>query len=326
MLAAARAVLTGLALFFCLLPGRRGVLATGDQTAPRPASKTVSLLTVGNSFSGNATRYLQDLARSAGHTLVHEKLEVGGAPLQLHWTRAELHEREPENPAGLYGKRSLKQVLQSRAWDAVTIQQASIKSHDVATYRPFARELHDYIKRQAPGARVLLHQTWAYRSDAPRFRTATPAPGEPATQAEMYAMSSAAYKTVAAELSVRRIPVGDAFYLADTDPEWGYKPVVNFDAGTADPAALPQQLHSLHVGWLRSRKADGTVKLSMDGHHANAAGQYLGACVWFEVLFGESVVGNRFVAAGVEVAHARFLQETAHRAVASAAQEAPAVR
>lgn len=29
----------------------------------------------------------------------------------------------------------------------------------------------------------------------------------------------------------------------------------------------------------------------MDGHHANLAGEYLGACVWYEELFGDSVVG-----------------------------------
>jgi hypothetical protein len=56
----------------------------------------------------------------------------------------------------------------------------------------------------------------------------------------------------------------------------------------------------------------------MDGHHANAAGEHLGACVWFEVLFNESVVGNKFVTPGLDKAHARFLQETAHKAVAAA--------
>ena len=53
----------------------------------------------------------------------------------------------------------------------------------------------------------------------------------------------------------------------------------------------------------------------MDGHHANTAGEYLGACVWFEVLFGESVVGNAFVTPGLDKTYARFLQETAHKTV-----------
>jgi hypothetical protein len=53
----------------------------------------------------------------------------------------------------------------------------------------------------------------------------------------------------------------------------------------------------------------------MDGHHANQAGEYLGACVWYESLFGESAVGTRFIPEALDPAHARFLQETAHQAV-----------
>ena len=60
---------------------------------------------------------------------------------------------------------------------------------------------------------------------------------------------------------------------------------------------------------------DGKSALGMDGHHANMAGEYLGACVWYEVLFGESVVGNTFITPGLDKTYARFLQETAHKAV-----------
>ena len=56
----------------------------------------------------------------------------------------------------------------------------------------------------------------------------------------------------------------------------------------------------------------------MDGHHANTAGEYLGACVWYEVLFGRSAVENSFVPKGLDPTYAKFLQETAHRAVTEA--------
>jgi len=45
------------------------------------------------------------------------------------------------------------------------------------------------------------------------------------------------------------------------------------------------------------------------------AGEYLGACVFYEVLFGDIVVGNTFVPSGLDSAYAKFLQETAHQAV-----------
>ena len=137
---------------------------------------------------------------NAGHVLIHQPIVVGGASLELHWGRAAAHEQDPQGTNGLYGKQSLKQHLTAQPWDFVTIQQASIKSHDVETYRPFAKQLHDYIKQHAPKSEVLMHQTWAYRVDDPRFSPTTPKAGEPATQAQMYEQLTRAYTTIAAEL------------------------------------------------------------------------------------------------------------------------------
>ena len=66
-------------------------------------------------------------------------------------------------------RKSLRELLQSGTWDFVTIQQYSFISNDVSTYRPYARNLHDYIRKNAPGAEVVMHQTWEYRVDDPRF-------------------------------------------------------------------------------------------------------------------------------------------------------------
>ena len=287
--------------------------------APKTA-KTVRLLTVGNSFSQNATRQLGNLATNAGHVLIHQPIVVGGASLELHWGKAAAHGKDSQNTNGLYSnKQSLKQMLAAQPWDFVTIQQASIKSHELTTYRPFSKQLHDYIKQHAPKAEVLMHQTWAYRVDDPRFKVAAPKTGEPATQADMYRMLTSAYATIANELSIRRIPVGDAFFLADSDPRWGYQPDTKFNFESNDENLLPQQAHSLHVGWRFAKGKDGKQSLGMDGHHANTAGEYLGACVWFEVLFGESVVGNTFVTPGLDKTYALFLQETAHKSVIASA-------
>lgn len=289
----------------------------GRSQQPAPAkAKTVRLLTVGNSFSQNATRYLNDLAKAKGHTLIHRPLVIGGASMEVHWDKAQLHEKSPTDAKGLYGKKSLSQELASDAWDYVTIQQASIKSHNLATYRPFARQLYDYIKKAAPKAEILVHQTWAYRVDDPRFAKPSKTPGEPATQKDMYDGLTKAYQTIADELGARLIPVGAAMYLADTNATWRYKPDKKFDSKNAMPPALPDQTHSLHVGWRWGTGKDGKKSLTMDGHHASAAGQYLGACVFYEVLFGESVVGNTFVPKELDRDYARFLQETAHQAVA----------
>ena len=299
-------------LFATLLPV---VNAQTDKATPGK-TKTVRLVTVGNSFSQNATRYLDDLVKAKGHTLIHRPLAIGGASMEVHWDKAQLHEKDVKDPKGLYGKKSLRENLMSDAWDYVTIQQASIKSHNVATYRPFAKQLHDYIKKAAPKSEILVHQTWAYRVDDPRFAKPSKTPGEPATQKEMYDGLTKAYQTIAGELGAKVIPVGDAMYLADTNAKWGYRPDKKFDFKSALPPTLPDQKHSLHTGWRWGAAKDGKKSLTMDGHHASIAGQYLGACVFYEVLFGESVVGNSFVPQEIDRDYARFLQETAHQAVA----------
>lgn len=294
------------------------LVPVGDARSQPTANKTktVRLVTVGNSFSQNATRYLEDLVKAKGHTLIHHPLVIGGASMEVHWEKAQLHEKDPTDPKGLYGKKSLRQVLTSDAWDYVTIQQASIKSHNVATYRPFAKQLYDTIKKGAPKAQILVHQTWAYRVDDPRFSKPSKTPGEPSTRKEMYDGLTKAYRTIAGELGARLIPVGDAMYLADTNAKWGYQPDRKFDFKNAQPPALPRQKYSLHTGWRWSMTKDGKKALTMDGHHASVSGQYLGACVFYEVLLGESVVGNPFVPKEIDRDYARFPQETAHQAVA----------
>lgn len=278
--------------------------------------RTVRLLTIGNSFSQNATHYLGDLARADGHVLIHHGAAIGGATMSQHWARVEALERNPGDAKALYSTgRSLPQELAAEPWDFVTIQQASIRSHDLATYRPYAANLAGLVRKLAPSAELLVHQTWAYRCDDPRFTKPSGAAGEPATQAAMHEGLTQAYRTIAAELGARILPVGDAFHAADTDSVWGYRPDRAFDAAAARAPALPDQTHSLHAGWRWTTPTNGPPRLTMDGHHAGLAGEYLAACVWYEVLFRANAISNAFVPKGLDADHARFLRTTAHRAV-----------
>jgi hypothetical protein len=287
------------------------LLATAQD---KPQGKTIRLLTVGNSFSQNATKYLDRIVEADGNKLIHHRCVIGGSGPDQHLAKAAIHEKDSKDKAGFYTSgKSLKQELLAEKWDIITIQQASIRSHDAANYRPAAKELYDYIKKHAPASEVVIHQTWAYRVDDPRFRTPSSKAGEPKTQKEMYDGLASAYRTIAKELGVRRIPVGDAFYAADTDPKWGYKQDPKFDSKTAKPPALPDQAHSLHIGqrWVKAA-------LQMDGHHASPAGEYLGGLVFYEFLYGTSAVGNKFRPEGMDADYARFLQETAHKSMGSA--------
>lgn len=284
------------------------------QAMAQAEPRTVRLLTVGNSFADNALIFLPRIVEAAGDKLIYAKANLSGCSLERHWSHVEKYQADPEDRAGrpYAGKFSLAQMLEKDAWDVVTIQQYSFISHDPATYRPYARNLHDYIRRHAPGAKVLLHQTWAYRVDDRRFIPANEGKG-PHTQQVMYQQVRAAYHTIAEELGIGILPSGDAMYLADTDPTWGYRPDPAFDANQA--TALPDQSHSLHTGYYWKKQADGSRKLAMDGHHAGEAGRYLIGCVWFEVLFDRSAVDISFVPPHLDADYARFLRLTAHRAV-----------
>lgn len=278
-----------------------GAVARGGDGA-----KHVRLLAVGNSFSGNATRYLPDVVKAAGDTLTFRTISIGGCPLQRHWTNALAFQQ-----GATAAHARAWSVLSAEAWDIVTIQQYSFHSFRIETYRPYAKLLHDHIKAQAPAAEVLLHETWAYRADDPLFK-----PGF--TLEDMHRGLRDAYGTIARELGCRVIPVGEAFENARRDGAWGgVFPDPSFDRATARFPALPDQTHSLHMGWTWATGKDGKKQLKYDGHHASAAGQYLGAAVWFEFLFGRSVVGNTFVPKEVGAGDVAILQRIAHETVAA---------
>lgn len=295
-----------------------GAAACAESGAKSP--KTIRLLTVGNSFSGNATRYLPQIVEAAGHKLVLSRADLPGCPMDRHWRHVEASEADPASADArpytikVDGKNkqfSLNEILTSDKWDFVTIQQASMISSDIKTYRPYAKNLRDYIKKHAPQAEVLMHQTWAYQVDDPRFDDSAKD-----SQQKMYNDLRSAYTTIAKELGLRIIPVGDAMYAGNTDPDWCYKPA-KFDKATLKHPDLPDQTHSLHVGyrWAAVKDKPGDYQLAMDGHHANELGCYLAGCVWFEFLYGESVENNKYVPSTIRAAEARYLRALAHRIV-----------
>jgi len=305
------------AMVLCMTSHAR---AQGKGSASQPNTNTaaggkhVRLLAIGNSFSANALRYLpQIVAASGSNTLTVQHICIGGCPLKTHWKDAEAYQKGVDNaPAHAWA------ALTAEKWDYVTIQQYSMDSFKVETYRPYARKLYDYIKTNAPQAEVLIHETWAYRADDPLFRDGK------FSQQDMYGGVRRAYETIAGELGCRIIPSGDAFENAYRDPKWkGTFPDPEFDYKNPEHPALPDQTHSLHSGYHWGKDKQGVWHLSMDGHHAGAAGEYLAGAVWFEVLFGQSVVGNSFVPKELTRKDVTVLQEIAHRTVTEGVRPKP---
>lgn len=275
------------------------------------SARTLRLFVVGNSFSNNATRFLPDLAKAGGHELIMGKAQTGGCSFARHWNAVEAFRANPDDPKGkIYGGKSLHENLGDGTWDVITFQQYSLHSTDLSTYQPFADKLHAHLKQLQPGAEILMHQTWAYRTDANKFGQTGPGKNA-ANQREMWEKSRAAYWEVATRLGTRVIPTGDAFWRVDSDPTWGYKVDASFDPKTAQAPALPDQTNSLHVGYRWS----AAKKLGKDANHANVAGEYLGALVWYAVLFDESPEKLAFVPPGVAPEFAAHLRRVAWQTV-----------
>jgi len=306
-----RTALPLLLLFICLPAS----LLAQD---PEPAKAALKLLMVGNSFSRNSAVYLPGLAKAGGKTLVLLNCVKSGCTLEEHAQGIQAAGTDPESPAariyvgdGSYGidpsfptHFNLQEALQYAKWDDATIQQASILSYKAETYEPFAHAVVDAIHQYAPQAEILVHETWAYREDDPLFAK------DGFTQEKMYAGLSAAYAKLASDYQLRVLPVGDAFQAARATERWHYLPDPAFDFTHSPATGLPNQQGSLNRGWYQS--ANG---LQLDARHANPAGEYLGAAVLYEVLFGENVENVSFCPRELKPEEAADLRKIAHETV-----------
>lgn len=279
--------------------------------------REVRLFIIGNSFSQNASRYLPQLAEESNTKLIIGRAELGGCSLQRHWEIVEAYEANPEDPKGRqYKGKSLKMLLSEGSWDYVTIQQNSMNSTDRDTYRPYARNLYDYIKKIQPEAEVLIHQTWAYRIDSKDFGRVNK-DEYTKSAAEMYERSRAAYHAIANQLGIRVLPVGDAFWAISNHPKFAYKKDPDFDYEAPGQDTLPDQRYSLHTGY--HWKKDNTF--GFDSHHANAAGEFLGSLVWYGIMFERSPDSVKFTPKNVPDDFARALKTTAAKVVQAAAKK-----
>ena len=132
----------------------------------------MNILSIGNSFSQDAQRYLHKIARADGVNINTFNLFIGGCPLSLHY-RNMLSEESvytlEMNGVSTSFKVSLKEALLNRDWDIITIQQVSSKSPYYETYQPYLDKIVEYVRQCVPKAKIAIHQTWAYEQDSRRL-------------------------------------------------------------------------------------------------------------------------------------------------------------
>lgn len=238
----------------------------------------MKILAIGNSFSQDATTYLHQTALAQGVEMEVYNLYIGGCPLEKHALNLETN--EPEYEAQLNGVPtgrmvSIREALRYCQWDAVITQQSSPNSGWIETYEPFLGLLLEAIRRECPGVRILLQETWAYEHTS----THTAFLRYHRSQKEMYERLRCCYLSMAYKHGMELIPSGDLIQKARALPA--------FDT------------------------LNGGQTLCRDGFHMNLYGRYLLACAWLKTLCGVSVKDNGFCpepACGVETVDEALLR------------------
>lgn len=140
-------------------------------------SKTLKILSIGNSFSQDAHRWLYQIAQAAGYEdITIANLYWGGCSLWQHAKNAREdfgknnYEYQLNTDGEIkYGQgQNIRTSVESADWDFITLQQASGDSGIEETYNDDLTYLVEYVKHHATNSNVKIvwHMTWAYQSDS----------------------------------------------------------------------------------------------------------------------------------------------------------------
>lgn len=196
-------------------------------------------------------------------------------------------------------------------WDIISFDNnaRSFASGEVTTSlanaEPYFGELFGYIKEQFPKSRFFWHEVWANEigySLAFKMETV-----EQRTQ--VYNAKKGVAKIMADTYGLEIVPTGDA-----------WEKVRDNALITTPVAGIPIDKFTLCT-----RVQSNALKDDFSHDGDMGGGQYLNACVWFEVITGKSCVGNTFRPqyefAGIDCSLSEekiaLLQNAAHEAVAA---------
>ena len=279
------------------------------------SAKELKVLTIGNSFADSVFRFLPAVTESVpGCKIEMDRANIGGCTLERHWQEHLKSEADPKyKPYGWSKKnRSLREILGSKKWDIVTIQQGSHESWRPESYEPYAENLIRLIRELAPQAEIIIQETWAYRSDDNRLKSWG------FGQEEMYSRLTECYRNLAKKYQLRVIPTGAAVQLTRTKTP-DHEKFRNCDPEllkTFRWPDLPKQSGEV-VGqfyWIKNKKS-GEMELRSDPPHLNRRGDYLQACLWFAALFSRKTSEIQFIPEMIGKSDAAFLQSCAQEAL-----------
>lgn len=223
----------------------------------------IRILAIGNSFSQDATHYLQQIAEADGIDMKVVNLYIGGCSLQRHLEG--IQNNLKEYLLEINGKSTdelvtIKEALDMENWDYIVTQQASHDSGIISTYEPYLSEIVAYLKKEKPEAKLLLQETWAYESDSMHGGFLN----YHQSQDEMYECLKNAYETEAQKYGLTLIPCGDVIQAL-------------------------RKVNPFLYG-------HGGMSICRDGFHMNVIyGRYLLAAVWYQTITGNRIKNNTYI-------------------------------
>jgi len=137
-----------------------------------PATDSLKILAIGNSFSVDATTYLYDMLKAAGvDEVVVGNAHISGCTIDNHVKMAESGDESynyHKYTVNGYevNTSSLIDMITDEEWDIITLQQASTYSGLPDSYEKLP-DLIDFVLENCLNENVDLnfHMTWAYQSD-----------------------------------------------------------------------------------------------------------------------------------------------------------------
>ena len=254
-------------------------------------ARELKVLMIGNSFSASVFRTLPKIVQAGKeHKLLLGNAYIGGCTLERHCANIDAEKSKPELKPYTFmltgqekSKAKLSDMLKAHKWDIVSIQQGSIHSPYKEKTQEYGKKLIAFIKTLAPQAEIVVHQTWAYRSDHPLFNKK----GATLNRQKMHEMLTANYKELASANKLRMIPVGNAVQLfREKLPVRNVKYTPEDLKKLKKPAVIDITGGDVvgNMNWRKNPKGPGEL-LKIDRSHLNSGGAFMQCCVWYMFLF-----------------------------------------
>ncbi len=261
----------------------------------------LNVLMIGDSYCYYYADELYGLAKAAGIEMKVCNVYYSGCTLAQHWNWWKYDEYNYEffthSKNGKVKKTNynLDLCLNAANWDVITLQDGGywLKRGGYEALKknmePYLRDLLGYIREKFPMADMYWHDTWSWQIGF--------------DDGNGYVISNA----------TERDDLQNIVHRVSLDVQEKYQlPLIS-----TGPAWKLADTHGFHN--LAARKG---VNGDMGDYNHDGdigGGQYLNACVWFEMLTGQSCVGNTF-RPNYELVRGSFeeLQQIAHQAVEEA--------